>query len=184
MQSLIRCLVVASLVGAGFVARDVIQDEKDAGGMQAEPLTEEHKWLAEGAGKWKAAGKFNMGGNWVPISGVQTNTMQAGGRWQLIEFKDDQGFVGNGISGFDTGKKKFVSVWVDSMSSDFAPAEGTLSADKKTLTMNFTITREGKRIAVTETVTRKDKDTTVFEMMHAGPDGKSEKVLEITYTRM
>ena len=66
------------------------------------------------------------------MNGVQTNTMQQGGLWQIIDFKDDTGgFVGHGVAGYDPMKKKFVSVWVDNMGTALSPAEGTLSADKK-----------------------------------------------------
>jgi hypothetical protein len=188
MSSLVKCLAIASILGAAFVCYDRTQDDKPMGGPPMPQPTEEHKWLAEGAGKWKATGKIMMGPTEsMPMSGVQTNTMQQGGLWQLVEFKDDAGqFSGNGISGYDTVKKKFVSLWVDNMGSEFTPAEGTLSADKKTLTMKFQMTdkESGKKIDVTETIVRKDPKTALFEMHHAGPDGKSMKVLEITYTKM
>jgi hypothetical protein len=192
VQAIIKGLVAAVIFGGGFIASEVTQvkpqDEKDAGGMQAPEPTEMHKWLAEGAGKFKATGKAMMGpGQEMPITGVQTNTMQQGGLWQLIEFKDDAGqFVGNGISGYDTVKKQFVSVWVDNMGAEFSPATGTLSEDKKTLTMRFRFTNPetGKPIDVTETIQRKDKDNVRFEMTHTHPDGKSMKVLEIDYKRM
>jgi hypothetical protein len=189
MNALIKCLAVVSLVGAGFVAHDFTQDEKAKGGQDAgmpQP-TEEHKWLAAGAGKWKATGKYMMGPeNWVPINGVQTNTMQTGGFWQVIEFKDDTGqFAGNGLVGYDPLKKKFVSVWVDSMTTELPLSEGTLSADKKTMSMEFMRTdqKSGKKIKVTETVTRKDDKTTVLEMFDH-ESGSPVKVLEINYAKM
>jgi hypothetical protein len=72
------------------------------------------------------------------------------------------------------------------MGAELSPAEGTLSADKKTLTMKYQMTdpESGKKIDVTETITRKDPTNVTLEMMHAGPDGKSMKVLEINYTKM
>ena len=64
--------------------------------------------------------------------------MQQGGLWQIIDFKDDDGkFAGHGVAGYDPAKKKFVSVWVDNWAMALEPAEGTLSADKKTLTMTW-----------------------------------------------
>jgi hypothetical protein len=187
MNALIKCLAIASLIGAGFVAYDQTQDAKDNMQDAAMPQpTEEHKWLAEGAGKWKAVGKIWMEGQEMPISGIQTNTMQQGGFWQLIDFKSDDGnFAGNGVCGYDTIKKKFVSVWVDSMTPEFSPAEGTRSADKKTLTMQFTSThpKHGPQ-KITETITRKDDKTVHFEMNVAGPDGKPQKIMDMTYTRM
>ena len=99
MHALIKALVVASLLGAGFAVHhhwlSVPQDAKkqDAGGMPpGPPPTEDHKWLAMGAGKWKASGKIHMGPDQtMPMEGVQTNTMQAGGLWQLIDYKENAG---------------------------------------------------------------------------------------------
>ena len=185
MHVLNKGLVVASLLCAGFLSHH--QDaKKEPAGMAVPEPTAEHKWLAEDAGKWKATGKYQVGpGVWVPISGVQTNTMQQGGLWQIIDFKDDAGqFSGHGVAGYDPGRKKFMSLWVDNASAEFAPAEGTLSADKKTLTSEFTKTdASGKKVKVTETFLRKDSKTTLMEMFDT-VDGKPVKTLEITYTRM
>jgi len=121
------------------------------------------------------------------MNGVQTVTMQEGGLWQMIDFKADDGkFFGHGVAGYDPAKKKFVSVWVDNWTMSMDPAEGTLSADKKTLTLNFGMTdpKSGARMAMIETITRKDDKTTLLEMSMATPDEKTIKVLEITYTKM
>jgi hypothetical protein len=192
MHALIKCLVVTTVLAIAFFAFEAIQDAKQdakpAGGMPPGPEpTAEHKWLADGAGKWKATGKVFVGpGQEMPLSGVQTNTMQPGGLWQITDFKEDTGpFVGHGIAGYDPAKKKFVSVWVDSMGTELAPAEGTLSADKKTLTMEFMATGPtGEKEKMKETITRKDDKTSFFEMFKVGADGKQMKVLEITYTKM
>jgi hypothetical protein len=192
MHALIKVMAAAVLFGGGFVANEIAQDEKQDGkepaGMMAPEPTDMHKWLAEGAGKWKCKGTVMMGpGQEMPMSGVQTNTMQEGGLWQIIDYKDDSGhFFGHGIAGYDVVKKQFVSVWVDNMGAELAPATGVLSEDKKTLTMRFQITdpHSGQKVDVTETMTRKDKDTVTFQVMHARPDTKSMKVLDLTYTRM
>jgi Protein of unknown function (DUF1579) len=195
MHAMIKGFLVATLLAAfvghhhgWFVQDDKKQDAKKeaAGGGMPEP-TAEHKWLAEGAGKWKAVGKMYAKEGPMPMSGVQTNTMQQGGLWQIIDYKDDSGmFVGHGVSGYDPAKKKFVSVWVDNTGMALEPAEGTLSADKKTLTMTFGMTNPetGKRMAIVETITRKDDKTTLFEMNEVSPDEKTTKMLEITYTKM
>jgi hypothetical protein len=192
MHALIKGLVlVCALAGSMFWGRHLAQDDKkqDAkdGKMPAIALTPEHKWLAEGAGTWKATGKMMTGpGTFVPMNGVQTNTMQLGGLWQIQDYKDDKGgFAGHGIAGYDAVKKKFVAVWVDNLMGELSPAEGTLSDDKKTLTLTFSMSEPGgEKMTMTETVTRKDPKTELFELSMPGPDGKSVKVVEITYTKM
>jgi Protein of unknown function (DUF1579) len=201
MHGVIKALVVASLLAAGFAVHHHhdwffgTQDEKkqdakkqDAGGMPPPPQpTDEHKWLAEGAGKWKAVGKIHTGPDQtVPMEGIQTNTMQQGGLWQIIDYKENSGgFAGHGVSGYDTEKKKFVSVWVDSMTTQASIGEGTLSPDKKSLGLLFDMPGpDGKMMKVQETITRKDDKTTTLDMSSVGADGKLTKMLEITYTKM
>jgi hypothetical protein len=190
MNALIKCLAVATILTSGFVLFEKAQDAK--GGKQdamVMPTPDpEHKWLADGAGTWKATGKMYMSPTDAkPLNGTQTNTMQQGGLWQITDYKEADGsFVGHGITGYDPLKKKFVGVWVDPMTKELAMSEGTLSADKKTLTMEFTMTEPGSgtKMKMTETITRKDDKTVQFDMTTLGPDGKPMKVLEITYTKM
>jgi hypothetical protein len=189
MHAVIKGLVAALLLGGGFAAGDFFQDEKkqDAQGMPSPEPSAEHKWLAEGEGTFKAEGKMMIGPDqWKPMKGTQTNVMQKGGLWQVMDYKEADGsFVGHGVNGWDPTKKKFVSIWVDSMSTEMSIGEGTLSADKKVLTMQFDMPMgDGKRMKVTETITRKDDKTVVLEMASPAPDGTMVKFMEITYTKV
>jgi hypothetical protein len=193
MHSVFKGLIVLSVaLGSwlfGHASTPAPQGEKKQGdkkeaGMPAIELTAEHKWLAEDAGKWKAVGKMMSGpGTWTPINGVQTNTMQKGGLWQVQDF-DGGSFAGHGLAGYDAMKKKFVAVWVDNLMGEMDLAEGTLSADKKVLTLTFTNNGMGQPTVMTEVITRKDANTTLFELSMPGEGGKPMKLVEITYTRM
>ena len=157
-------------------------------GMPAPEVTPEHKWLAADAGTWKSAAKFYMpDGSVMPQPGKQVNTMQTGGLWQTINFRSDDGtFHGNGIAGYDPVKKKFISVWADSMTPFLMTGEGTLDAAKKILTIEqqgFDPTA-GKVIKMRETLERKDETHVHMEMHGPGPDGKEMKMFEIDYTKM
>jgi hypothetical protein len=191
MHALIKGLVfVCAIAGSVLWSRHAAQDDKKQDDkehkMPAVELTPEHKWLAEGAGTWKATGKMMSGpGTWIPMNGVQTNTMQLGGLWQIQDFKEEKGtFAGHGIAGYDAVKKKFVAVWVDNLIGELSPMEGTLSADKKTLTMTWPMMMEGQKITATEILTRKDDKTHTFQLQMPGPDGKPMTVVDITYTKM
>jgi Protein of unknown function (DUF1579) len=197
MHAYLKGFLIASLLGAGLLIHqhhgfqaqdDKKQDaKKEAPSMPTLEPTPEHKWLAEGVGKWKATGKLFTPVGEQPMNGVQTNTMQEGGLWQFSDFKRDDGkFFGHGVTGYDPAKKKFVAIWVDNWSAALEPAEGTLSADKKVLTLTFGMTdpQSGQRMGMIETITRKDDKTHLFEMSMAGPDEKTMKILEITYTKM
>ena len=157
--------------------------------MFAQPQ-KEHQWLEQLIGEWTFESEC-MGPDQQPMkhSGVD-RVRSLGGLWFLCEGEAE--VPGGGAAtnimtlGYDPAKKKFVSVWVDNMGMALEPAEGTLSADKKTLTMTFGATnpKTGKRMAIVETLTRKDDKTVLFEMNEVTPDEKTNKMLEITYTKM
>jgi hypothetical protein len=73
----------------------------------------EHHDLAKAVGKWKLTVKegFNAG---------QTGTSEfksvCNGMWVASDFRmDDGSFSGQSLDSYDVAKKKYVSVWVDSM---------------------------------------------------------------------
>ncbi len=94
----------------------------------------EHKLLAELAGEWST--KINVAGEeWT---GTATYKMVHGGLWLASELdaKMPQGpFTGQGLDTYNPNKKKYVSVWVDSMAVEPLILEGEISKDGKTQTM-------------------------------------------------
>ena len=94
----------------------------------------EHKFLAE------LAGEFNVkmavpGAEWA---GKCTYKMAHGGLWLASELdaKMPEGpFTGQGLDTYNPMTKKYVGIWVDSMSVSPIMLEGERSADGKTLTM-------------------------------------------------
>ena len=70
--------------------------------------------------------------------GTMTCKMELGGLW-LVSSMDGEmfgaKFSGRGLDSYDAAKKKYVSVWVDSMSASPVLMEGTYDAAKKALTM-------------------------------------------------
>lgn len=95
-----------------------------------------------------------------------------------------QPFNGIGVMGYDNHTKKYVSTWMDSMSTGIFFMEGTASADGKTITQKgqYDDPMEGrmKLRGVTKVV---DNNTEIFEMYSTGKKGKEIKMMEITYTR-
>ena len=140
----------------------------------------EHELLKKMAGTWEATMKF--GG--MESKGTAVYKMDLGGLWLTSTFEGNFGgmkFSGRGLDGYDTTKKKYVGVWIDSMMTGVMVMEGTYDKDKKT----FTMTGEGpgmdgkpeKYKAVTET---KDDDNVVMSMYVGG--GK-EPAFVINYKR-
>jgi uncharacterized protein DUF1579 len=163
MKSLRIVLVVLAMVGlAGF-----------AGG-QDKP-TPEKAYLEHFVGNWDATVK--MMGN--ESKATETCRLEAG-MWLISDFKGEFGgqkFVGHDVMGFDTSKKKFTGVWVDSMGPSLTPYEGTLDASGKVLTAIMDASGQ-KMKNVTKIV---DKDTTTFEMYN--PETAKEPMMTITYKR-
>ena len=94
-------------------------------------------------------------------------------------------FVGHGIDGFDTLEKRFVTMWVDSMSTQRMVFEGTHDVATKTLTM----TGEGYD-PMTGKLTRyrtetemKDPDSMIFRMFKPGESGTDVETMRIEYKR-
>lgn len=144
----------------------------------------QHELLKEAEGTWDAVIKGSEG---PEVKGTATGKMTCGGLWLASEFKMDIGgqeFQGRGLDGYDLDKKKFVSVWVDSMSTAPLLFEGDYDAASKTLTL--TAQGKGPDGATTKfkSVSKsRDKDHHTFQMFVTGSDGKETLMMTIEYTR-
>jgi hypothetical protein len=187
--------VVPGLLALGLAASAQQPEkpaEKPAAPEAAPPQPQpgpEHAVLQNDEGTWDATVEMTMGppGSAPTVSkGVETNTL-VGGLWLVTDFKStlmDQPFQGHGIAGWDPIKKKYVSNWVDTMSSSISLGESTYDAATKTMTgwmegPDMT----GKITKWRSVVEYKGPDTRVFTMFMPGPDGKEVQTLKITYKR-
>lgn len=143
----------------------------------------EHERLKELVGTWDAV--MDMGGQ--KSKATATYKSICNGMWLESDFEGDLGgakFQGHGLDGYDLEKKKYVGVWVDSMSSIPMQFEG--SYDAKTRTMTMTGESRGpdgkpqKFKTMTET---KDKDHFTFKMYMASAEGQEQLAFTIEYTR-
>ncbi|MBN9118246.1 MAG: DUF1579 family protein [Planctomycetes bacterium] len=94
----------------------------------------EHDVLKKMEGTWDLTMKF--GG--MESKGAVTYKMELGGLWLGGALEADlfgTKFQGKSIDGYDARKKKYVGVWVDSMSNSPMFMEGSFDKEKKTLTM-------------------------------------------------
>jgi hypothetical protein len=139
--------------------------------------------LKKMVGTWDATVKF-MGGE---SKGTMVYKMDIGGRWLVGNFTGDFGgqkFEGRGLDSYDDMKKKYVAVWIDSMSGSPMVMEGTYDKDKKSATMTGEGPGPDGKPTKYKTVTEmKDNNTVVFTMYGPGPDGKEGQVMTITYKR-
>jgi hypothetical protein len=134
-------------------------------------------------GTWDATIKMQGGES----KGTATYKMGVGGMWLVSDFEGDFGgmkFQGKGMDTYDAGKKKFVTVWVDSMSSSPMIMEGEYDKDGKVLTLiGEGPGEDGKPTKYKSVSQLKDKDTMLFTMSAVGKDGKDAEMMTITYKR-
>jgi Protein of unknown function (DUF1579) len=150
----------------------------------------EHKRLEAMAGSWDFTMKFWMEPGKPPTDakGTAERKMVLGGRFLHEEVKSEmfgKPFTGVGVTGYDNVQKKYVSTWIDSMSTGISSAVGTADASGKVLTF----TREDVDPVSKEKTKGRDvinldsADKHTMEMYKVLPDGKEFKVMELTFTR-
>jgi hypothetical protein len=143
----------------------------------------EHAILKESEGTWEAI--INAGG--AESKGTSNNKVALNGLWLIEEFAGDMGgmkFEGRGSMSYDPAKKKYIHIWIDSMSTSPMISEGTYDKSTKSLTLTGNMSMpDGSSMKVTQTTTTKDANTRVFSLKGAGPDGKDMEMIQITYKR-
>ncbi len=157
-----------------------------AGTVSAQEVTPgpEHKKLAELEGSWNLAIKSEAGDS----KGKSVYKLECGGLWLISSFQSDfagMKFEGKGMDGYDPAKKKYVSVWVDSLTTAPMFFEGDFDKAGKVLTMTCNSTVPGSATpAVWRSVTTiVDKDKHTFEMYLKPQGAEEQKVMTVEYTR-
>lgn len=149
----------------------------------------EHAKLKEMAGAWTAVVKcsFEPGKPAQESKGESTAKLDLGGFFLVTEFKATllgMPFHGHGISGYDPYKKKYVGVWVDTMSPGIFRSEGTFDKSGKILTeMMEGPDPKGNVMKMRIVTEMKDADHMHFQMYSQGENGKETLTMEIAYTR-
>jgi hypothetical protein len=133
-------------------------------------------------GTWDTT--MRMGGN--ESKGTATYQLECGGLWLVSNFKGSFGgqpFQGRGLDSYDAAKKKYVSVWVDSMGATVMIMEGTYNPKAKTMTMVSTYLTDSTLPKFKNVSRWKDDDTIEWAMAAVGPDGQEKPVMTMTYKR-
>lgn len=156
---------------------------------QAATPGEPHKQFAALAGSWTTQTKEWMEPGKPPTesSGTAELKMLLDGRFLYQEFNGQmmgQPFNGIGIDGYDNLRKKYVTVWMDSMGTGFFMMEGTASLDGKTITLKGSHPEPGgghmSHRAIWKLI---DDNTQQFDMYGSHHGQKEMKMMEILYTR-
>lgn len=137
----------------------------------------EHEFLKESVGEWDV--------DFDGMKGKSVYTMVHNGLWleSKIEMQMPQGkFTGQGLDSYDPVKKKYVAIWVDSMTTSPIVMEGDMDAKTKTVTMlGKGPDPEGKTVDYKMSTEYKDKDTHYFKMWVGNLQG--DPMMKATYKR-
>jgi hypothetical protein len=150
---------------------------------------EPHKLFAGLAGSWTTTTKEWMEPGQPPTESTGTADMKMllDGRFLYQEYNSQmmgQPFSGVGIDGYDNMTKKYVTAWIDTMSTGIFFMEGTASADGKTITLKGSHPEPGGGKMTHRAVWKiVDDNTQTFDMYGTHHGGKEMKVLEIIYSR-
>jgi uncharacterized protein DUF1579 len=165
-------------------------DEKAAMEMMQKAATpgEAHQKLEPMVGTFDAKVKMWMDPSKPPeeSSGTSENTWALGNRFVQIKYEGTmmgQPFSGMGFQGYDNVTKKYVGTWMDTMSTGIMTSTGTMTGNVMKTTDTMSDPMSGKAMKTTSKFTVTDNDHHAMEMWGPGPDGKTYKMMEITYTR-
>jgi hypothetical protein len=147
-----------------------------------------HQLLAGLEGCWTTRTKAWMGPDQPPVeaSGTCEQKMILGGRYLQQEYTGvmmGEPFSGFNLIGFDNQRQKFVSTWIDTMSTGIYYFEGQADA-AGTITQEGSYEDPDKGPATWRSVTRfVDENTLVYEMYLIPAGGPAEKMSEMTVSR-
>ena len=174
-----QCMEIVRTRGKSPVAAE-------ASASKPAPLAKEHEMLQRDVGTWDAVVKCAMPGQPETTEpGAETVTSTCCGVWLWTNFQGSMGgkpFEGHGILGYDTKAKKYVGIWIDSMSATAAVTNGTFNDATKSLSLAGECTCPvGKPMTMTETLTWKGDDTKVAQMKFT-TEGQTS-TMQIDYKR-
>lgn len=152
--------------------------------------TEEHNMLKSYAGMWTADSKMwaTPGSEPKMTKGTSTNKIILGGRYleQKYVCKDKgETFEGQGLMGYDNMAKKFVSSWIDTMSTGLFTEEGKMDPATKMIEMKGKMMdpTTGKEMATRSTLTPVEKNQYTYAMYANDNTGKEFKMMEIVFMK-
>ena len=192
-QIILTCLCL--VVTASFVmAKEKKQQQMDPQAMMeayqklATP-GEPHKQLTSLAGSWTTQTKEWMEPGKPPTESTGSVEMKVllDGRFLQQEFSGNmmgQPYSGIGTTGYDNLRKRYVSMWMDTMGTGIFMMEGTASADGRTITLRGQHAELGGGKMTHRAVWKiVDNNNQTFDMYGTHDGGKEMKMMEITYTR-
>ncbi|HEV8254327.1 MAG TPA: DUF1579 domain-containing protein [Vicinamibacteria bacterium] len=155
--------------------------------QQAPKPGPEHELLRKQIGTWDATVEMMpIGAPPSSSKGIERNRM-VGGLWLVTDFESwmaGQPFHGHGTTGYDPGKRKYVSTWVDTFGTSLYRGESSYDPATRTLTGVMEGPDDsGQPMRMSVMTEYKDDDTRVVTMSMPGPDGKEVPSMKATYRK-
>lgn len=152
---------------------------------------EPHRLLDQFVGKWDIAMRMWMEPGKPPMETKSTADVKwiMDGRFLLEESTGQimgQPHKGMGITGYDNFKQKYISSWIENMSTGMYTSEGTFDQSGKVLTLHGKIDEPmtGERDKLVRFVARFiSKDKHIFEIYDLVGRPDEFKAVEMIYTR-
>jgi hypothetical protein len=151
---------------------------------------EYHEHLKQLVGQWNGeCGYCMMPGQEPQMSkATMTSELMFGGKFLKQHYKGlaaGMPFEGIGCFGYDNFKKKYTSIWIDSMTTGIYSELGSCDESGKVFTMSGMMDdcMIGKSVKMQSVLTIISADKHKFVMSKPGPDGKMFQHMEIVYTR-
>lgn len=187
MKTTTLVLTSLTLLGAAaFATASTLQDDANARGHQEEsPVAKpgpQHEFLASLAGQWDV--KASMMG--LEFDGTYHLESIHDGLWLRGDYEGAWPFgtfTGTALWGYDQDSERFVSTWVDSVSTHMQRFEG--KREGKTLLMKGRGKNPmtGEWVEEIQKMTFADADHWDFAMLQPDGEGGHLELLEIRYTR-
>lgn len=150
---------------------------------------EPHKLLAKMEGSWITKSRYWTDPGKPLEESVGTSEQEMVLEGHFLHDKENGIMMGNpvtsmGFTGYDNNTRKYVSVWMSSMSTAIYFFEGTASADGKTITLENRYNDPVKGAMKFRAVLTNISDNSFrFEMFGTDKTGKEAKMTESEYTR-
>lgn len=157
--------------------------------MKAGTPGEHHQHLEPYVGRWNLTVRWRMGPEapWEESTSTAEFKWILGGRYlqeKVTGEMEGAPFEGLAIIGYDNIKKKYFSMWMDSMSTGFAAEEGTCDQSGKVLNLSGTHTDPtGQKIKSRSVSKIINNNKLTAEMFHTYGDKPEFLAMEISYTR-
>lgn len=159
--------------------------------MQSNALTEKHKALEYFLGRWDTETRMWMAPGAPPdvTKGTMEYSWLIDGRW--MQMRGEGSMMGQpitefGVFGYDNFKQKYVSTYLNSMTTVLLPSEGNFDQSGKNLILYGPMDEPmtGEHDKMVKYVTRiQGPDRHVFEVHDLAIGEQNTKVVEVTYTR-